>query len=424
MRPGRLTLAVALALAGCAPVTAPQSTVASASAPVADTRLQALVDRYVAQDMAPGIVIAVGHGDAPPHFYSAGHISDDEGAAEAGPDSLWRIYSMTKPVTAMAVMQLVEDGKIGLDQPVSDFIPAFAEMRVLTDSETSLDSRPARHPVTIRHLLTHSGGLIYPFLGKGPLQDAYNRLGLIGGRVPPAAMAGQPADLADFANRVASLPLIAEPGTSWHYSVSSDVLGRVIEVASGMAFDRFVQERLLDPLGMTSTYWTVPTSETGRFSTVYAWVDGRRVPIDTGAASDWLHPPRMPFGGSGLVSSARDYDRLLRMLANGGEIDGVRVLRTETVRLALSNLLPDGVRVVGTGTPDTAVAEGYGAGGWVYLSDVPGGVHAGTYGWFGAGGTIAFIDPVKGIRVTAMVNYFPADKWPLQRDIIETLYGK
>ncbi len=416
-------LAAALLLAGCTPAVPPEST--SASGPVVpETKLQALADRYVAQDMVPGIVIAVGHGDAPPQFYSAGHVSDDEGAAAAGPDSLWRIYSMTKPITAMAVMLLVEQGRITLDQPVSDFIPAFADMRVLTEPETSLASTPAKRPLTIRHLLTHSGGLIYPFIGKGPLQDAYNRKGLIGGRVPPEAMAGQPADLTDFADRVAGLPLIAEPGTSWHYSVSSDVLGRVVEVASGMAFDRFVQLRLLDPLGMRSTYWTVPDSETGRFSTSYAFVDGRRVPVDTGAASDWLHPPRMPFGGSGLVSSAHDYDRLLRMLANGGEIDGVRVLRADTVRLALSNLLPDGVRVIGTGTPDTAIAEGFGAGGWVYLADVPGGVHAGTYGWFGAGGTIAFLDPVKGIRVTAMVNYYPADKWPLQRDIIEALYGE
>ncbi len=414
----------ALALAACAS-TEPSERAPVAIAPTTDARLQALADRYVADNMVPGIVIAVGRGTAEPQFYSAGTIADDKAAAAAaGPDSLWRIYSMTKPITAMAAMILVEDGKIALDQPVGDLIPAFAKMRVLSDPGSSLESRPATQVLTIRHLLTHSGGLIYPFFGQGPLQDAYNERGLIGGRVPPAAMAAQPADLADFADRVASLPLIAEPGTEWHYSVSSDVLGRVIEVASGMPFDRFVQEHVLNPLGMTSTYWTVPQSDAGRFSTVYAWIDGKRVPIDTGAASDWLNEPRMPFGGSGLVSSARDYDRLLRMLAGLGEIDGVRIMRADTVSLSLSNLLPQGVRIVGKGTPDTAVAEGHGAGGWVYLDDAPGGVRAGTYGWFGAGGTIAFIDPVEKLRVTAMVNYYPADKWPLQREIIEILYGE
>ncbi len=385
--------------------------------------MQALLDDYVKTGKVMGIVAAIGRGDAAPTFLSAGAISDQPGAPRAGPDGLWRIYSMTKPITAAAVMMLVEEGKLRLDEPVSDLIPAFRTMRVLDDPARSLASHPATHPITIRHLLTHSGGLAYEFLAPAPLRQEYHRLGLLGGRVDPEASKAQPSTLAEFADRVASLPLLAEPGTQWHYSVSADVLGRVVEVASGMPFDRFVDTRILKPLGMRSTYWTVPQSEAVRLATEYAWTGDRRVQVETGAHSDWLHPPRVPYGGSGLVSSARDYDRFLQMLAGHGKVGGVRVLKPETVKLALSNLLPDGVRVVANGTPDTATAGGFGAGGWVYLADVPNGVRAGTYGWFGAAGTIAFIDPAKGLRVTVMVNYFPATKWPLYKDVVRTLYS-
>ncbi len=390
----------------------------------AEKALLALVQGYVQQDRLPGLVVAVGRGDGPPTFLSAGTISDNAGAGAAGPDSLWRVFSMTKPITALAAMALIEDGRMTLDQPVSDFIPAFRSMRVLTDPAGSLESRPASRPMTIRHLLTHSSGLIYQFIGKGPLQLEYQRLGLLGGRVDAQASLAQPATLADFAERLAGLPLVAEPGTTWNYSVSADLLGRVIEVASGMTLQDYAQARLLDPIGMCSTYWAVPQPEAARLSTVYAWSDGRRVAVDQGPVSGWLQPPRVHYGGSGLVSSARDYDRLLRMLAGGGRIDRVRVLKARTVRLALSNLLPEGVRVVPSGTPDTALAEGFGAGGWVYLHDVPGGVRNGTYGWFGAAGTVAFIDPASKLRVTVMANYFPATHWPLHQDVVRAVYAR
>lgn len=396
-----------------------------AAAPDASLQaMQGLLDSYVASGRTPGIVAAIGRGDAPPTFVQAGRISDDPGAPKAGPDSLWRIFSMTKPITAMAAMILVEEGKIGLDQPIGDFIPAFKTVRVLTAPETSLESRPATRPITVRHLLTHTGGLTYQFLGKTPLHQEYQRLGLLGGRAGDAETSkAQPTTLAEFADRAATLPLLAEPGTKWNYSIGLDVLGRVIEVASGMPFDRFVQTRLLDPLGMNSTYWTVPQSEGERLSTIYAWMESRRVPIEGGVHSGWLLPATVHYGGAGLVSSARDYDRFLQMLAGQGSIDGVRILKRDTVKLALSNLLPEGVRVVGNGTPNTALAEGFGAGGWVYLEDVPQGVRAGTFGWFGAAGTIAFIDPAKGLRVTVMVNYFPGDKWPLHSEVVKTLYS-
>ena len=429
--PDRLILTAALALVAATPLVAapapatPSTTVATASAESARrlSRVQSLLDRYVAEGRAPGLVVALGQGDEAPRFAAAGRLSDAAGAPAAGADSLWRIYSMTKPITAIAVMMLVEEGRIDLDQPVADVIPAFAHMRVLDAPQASLASHPARRPVTIRHLLTHTGGLAYQFLGTSPLHREYRRLGLLGGRADAEASRSQPATLAAFAERAARLPLLAEPGTEWHYSIGTDVLGRVIEVVSGLPFDRFVATRLLEPLGMNSTFWTVPGTAAGRLATSYAWVDERRVAVDPGRGSAWLQPPRLHYGGSGLVSSARDYDRFLQMLAGGGSIGGVRILKPETVRLSMSNLLPAGVRVVGDGAPDTARAEGFGAGGWVYLADVPGGVGAGTYGWFGAAGTVAFIDPKHGLRVTLMANYFPANKWPLHGDLVRAVYS-
>jgi CubicO group peptidase (beta-lactamase class C family) len=188
-----------------------------------------------------------------------------------------------------------------------------------------------------------------------------------------------------------------------------------------MSFDRFVQTRLFDPLGMTSTYWTVPASEALRLSTNYLFLGDKRVPADPGATSIWLSPPSFPYGGAGLVSSARDYDRFLHMLQNRGILDGKRVMKTETANLAMSNLLPQGVffeSVSGnTGGTQAAVPMGFGAGGSVYLADKPGGPGKGTYGWGGAAGTVAWVDPARQARGTIMVNYFPSDKWPLRTEV-------
>nr|WP_314471213.1 serine hydrolase domain-containing protein [uncultured Sphingomonas sp.] len=389
------------------------------------TETQALFDGLVQSNKMPGIVGAFGIGDFPTQFVSAGKIADGANAPAAGPDSLWRIYSMTKPITGIAATLLVEDGKISLDDPVSKYIPGFANMRVLTSPDTSLDSVPAKNPILIRNLLTHTAGLGYNISAKGPLLKEYERLGILPAQVntqlEAKARTTRPATLAEFANRVASVPLIAEPGTKWVYSIGLDVMGAVIEKASGMPFDRFVQTRLLDPLGMTSTYWSVPASEMGRLSTNYVFVGDNRTPIDPGATSVYLQPPSFPYGGAGLVSSARDYDRFLHMLSNGGTLDGKQVMKQETAALAMSNLLPAGVAFggIGSGTGGAMSAKmGFGAGGSVYLEDAPnGGPSKGTYGWGGAAGTIAWVDPARKMRGTVMVQYFPAEKWGLRQSI-------
>ncbi|PXA98986.1 serine hydrolase [Nostoc sp. 3335mG] len=406
---------------------AQQAAPAPARAAEALPAVHALADRYVAERKVPGIVVGVGRGDRPTDFVSAGRIADEPQAPAAGPDSLWRIYSMTKPVTGIAAMILVEEGKLKLDQPISDFIPAFRNMKVLDDPNgTTLASHPAKTQITVRHLLTHTAGLGYSIITKGPLLDEYNRLGLnpaaVGPAMEPQMRAARAPTLEEFANRVAQAPLIAEPGTKWSYSISLDLLGRVIEVASGQKFDDFLKARLFDPLKMNSTGFMVAPANASRLATNYFYMGENRVPVDGGPTSIWLKPPSFPYGGAGLVSSARDYDRFLHMLQNGGTLDGVRILKPETAALAMSNLLPAGTDTSMLGAISGLAGKlGFGAGGSVYLQDVPGSAGKGTYGWAGAAGTLAWVDPGRGIRGVVMVNYMPAEKWPLRADINQAI---
>jgi len=416
------------AIAGQASVTLP----APAAAPRTNGQLpatQALYDSYVATGKMPGIVGAFGGGDLPTAFVSAGRISTEANAAPAGPDSLWRVYSMTKPITAMAAMILIEDGKMKLDEPVSDFLPAFKNMRVQLN-ENTIETRPAARPITIRNLLTHTAGLGYNIVTKGPLLQVYMDKGInpaqVNAQMEVEARKTRPATLQDFATAVAGVPLIADPGTKWSYSIGLDVMGAVIEKASGMRFDAFVQQRIFDPLKMSSSYWTVPASEVGRFATGYALLPGDRLfALDPAATSVYLSPPSFPYGGAGLVMSARDYDRFLHMLQNYGELDGVRIMKAETARLAMSNLLPPGVEF--SSLPDGTGGSmgprmGFGAGGSVILEDKTDSMGAGTYGWGGAMGTLAWVNPVKKLRGTVMVNYFPGEKWPVRADTIKALH--
>lgn len=396
---------------------------------------QALFDAYVADRKMPGIVAAYGLGRLPTLYPAAGRIGLAADALPAGPDSLWRVYSMTKPITAAAAMILIEEGKIGLDDPVSKYIPAFKTMTVLTSPDTSLAAVPARSQITIRELLTHSAGLGYNISAKGPLLKLYEAKGILPAEVNGAMEAQmrrvRPATLAEFADRVATVPLVCQPGTKWHYSIGLDVMGRVIEVASGMPFDRFVNTRLFAPLKMTSSFWTVPGADVKRLATTVAFVGDQMVPFDPPATSPYMKPPSFPYGGAGLVMSARDYDRFLHMLQNYGELEGVRVMKEATARRMMSNLLPNGVTFPGigntngnggggTGAPRAQI--GFGAGGTVYLTDGPGGFPSkGTYGWGGAAGTIAFVDPARQARGAIMVNYFPGEKWPLREEAVGAL---
>ncbi|MBN8810392.1 MULTISPECIES: serine hydrolase [unclassified Sphingomonas] len=387
----------------------------------------ALAKRYVAEGKVPGIVILAGRPDGSVTVVSEGRVADEATAHKADRDSLWRVYSMTKPITGIAAMILIEEGKLKLDQPIGDFIPAFKTMKVLVDPAKDLTTRPATRPITVRNLLTHTAGLGYNIITKGPLLDEYNRLGInpaqVNEQMEVQMAALRPGSLEEFANRTASLPLIAEPGAKWSYSISLDILGRVIEVASGMPFDQFVNTRIFKPLKMEQSYWTVPADKVGNFASNYVFMGTTRVPADPAASSIYLKKPEFPYGGAGLVMSARDYDRFLHMLLNRGELDGVRILKPETVAVAMSNLLPAGAdtSILNETAKDTGAQMGFGAGGSVYLGDVPGGPGKGTFGWGGAAGTIAWVDPVHKVRGVGMINLF--GDTPLKREVSKAIYA-
>jgi CubicO group peptidase (beta-lactamase class C family) len=384
------------------------------AAPHEWAHVAALIDKYVGARKVANIVAALGWGQYEPTFIAKGDLAIGADAP-AGSDSLYRIYSMTKPITGMAAMQLIDEGRMGLDQPLAEILPRFAEMRVQKTYDGSIaDLEPAARPITIRHLLTHTAGLGYSIIQKGPIRDAYIAAGVIPGQVSnlPAATAlfgrGETVrSLATFADRLAELPLVYQPGTHWSYSVGLDLMGRVIEVVSGQPFDSFLQDRIFAPAGMTSTWFRVPASEVGRLTTNYGIVRGMAIPIDPARQSIYLDPPAFPFGGAGLVSSPRDYDRFLRMLIGYGKIDGTRVLSELAVRVGTSNLLPDGVSTKGT----FADGGGFGAGGRVGLGE-----QAGTYGWGGAAGTVAFADLRHGLRANLMTQYMPSDAYPIHAE--------
>jgi CubicO group peptidase (beta-lactamase class C family) len=362
--------------------------------------VQAELDDQIRRKYVPGVGAALARGTDQAEFLVAGTLSKTSTVAIT-PDSLWRAYSMTKPITGMAAMILIEEGKLGLDQNIADFIPGFASPKVLTDPENSLESRPAKSFISVRNLLTHTAGLGYSIVTKGPLLKEYLRLGLTPGAVSRKPLPGfdqvapTAPSLQEFGDRIATLPLIADPGVKWSYSVSIDLLGRVIEVAAGMPFETFVQKRIFDPLGMSSSFWQVPQKEAYRLTTNHADTPFGSFPIDEGADSVYLDKPAFPFGGAGLVCSMRDYDRFLAMLMGQGALGRTRIMKPETARLAMSNLVhPD------TKMESFVKGQGFGAGGRVTIADDPQGSGIGTFGWGGAASTIAWVDPVRGIRAS------------------------
>lgn len=385
--------------------------------PATNAFIKGFVDR---RELA-GTLAAIGKGQEGAVFFGAGVQSIGD-AVPVGPDTLWRLYSMTKPVTGIAAMLLVEDGKMALDQPIADFLPAFANMTVQNVPDGSItDVRPAKGPITVRQLLTHTAGLGYGIMQKGPIKKAYDDAGIFGGQVSRLPIPGLPTtkpapSLAEFADRLAKLPLVYEPGTRWSYSVSLDLTGRLIEVVSGQAFDAFLKARIFDPLGMASTGFRVAERDVGRFTTNYAPMGGALLPVDPATSSIYLDPPPIPYGGGGLVSSARDYDRFLAMLLGEGITGGVRVMNPETARLAMSNLIADSVDRKGTFIDGQA----FGAGGRVSLPTSPGG--EGVFGWAGAAGTIGFVHRKLGYRAAGYTQIMPSDAVPFQSKFGETFF--
>jgi CubicO group peptidase (beta-lactamase class C family) len=374
----------------------------------------AMAERYVSERKVANLLVTFGWGQEDhPHTVGGGTLS----LAKPTPvdeNSLYRIYSMSKPITGMATMILIDDGKLGLDQSLHEILPAFRDMRVLVDPEGPLENTvPAERPITIRQLLTHTAGLGYQIISKGPLLDAYNELGLVGGRVSRMPIPGFPTvtpapGLEVWADRLATLPLMYQPATKWSYSCGLDLLGRVIEVVSGMDFEALLKSRIFEPCGMNSTWMQVPQSEAYRLTDNYGIVAGNAFPLDPGVNSIYLDPPEVPAGGGGLVSSPKDYDRFLRMLLGYGMMDGVRVMSEEAVRVGTSNLLPATVDTTGTWME----GQGHGAGGRSVGQ---------TFGWGGAAGTLAAVDFGLKLRSTLFTQYMPAEAYPIRDEFLAAM---
>lgn len=314
----------------------------------------ALAKRYLDERKVANMLLTFGWGQNDMAHTVGGGTLGLNSRVEVDEDTLYRTYSMTKPITGMAVMMLIDEGLIGLETPLHEIIPAFRDMQVLVDPEGPLENTvPADKPITIRQLLTHTAGLGYDIVSKGPLLDVYRQNGIISGRASRMPIPGFPPvtpapGLEIWTDRLAGLPLMYQPATKWSYSSSIDLLGRVIEVVSGMEFEAFLKARLFEPLGMNSTWMRVPESEKTRLTDNFGIVFGTVFPLDSAANSIFLDTPEVPLGGSGLVSSPKDYDRFLRMLLGYGKLNDVRVMSEQAVRVGTSDLLPGTVDLNGS----------------------------------------------------------------------------
>ena len=317
--------------------------------------VKTLLDGYVEKKKLAGAVAALGNRERL-IYVSSGRIAFSDQAVLASPESLWRIYSMTKLVTGAAAMLLIQDGKLTLDTPVAQIFPSFASPRVLVGSGSEM--RPAKTVMTVRHLMTHTSGLVGSMVPEPPLSTFYADRKLNVSRVSLAedAKVEHQASLLAFAAHAGTVPLAFDPGTHWSYGISSDVLGAVVEKVAGVAFARFLEERIFQPLGMVDTGFHVPGEKLRRFATSYLVSGDGLTAIDTPPESIFAKPPPFPYPSSGLVSSARDFAQFAGMLLGEGTLTGTRVLETRTARLMMSNLLPCGV---------TALGQGWGAGGMV-----------------------------------------------------------
>ena len=413
---GCLAIIAAFWLAACAPGSGGDAGAApEAAAPTSDLAAGApagvgmsaarlgqvaqVAQGFVDDGKLAGVVTLVARAGTVVHFEAVGQ----RGAADERPlakDDLFRIYSMTKPITAVAAMMLYEEGKFQLSDPVAEFVPELADPMVLVDGEQV----PAEKTMTMLHLLTHTAGLSYGFNPEDPLDQMYREAQLLAAE-----------DLDEFAGRLGALPLAFEPGERWHYSVAVDVTGLVVQRLSGVGFDVFLRERIFEPLGMNDTFFNVPEDKRDRFLPNHRWDGEQEALVQFPTADDpeeafaSYRDTRMYSGGGGLVSTAMDYARFAEMVRRGGELDGVRILSPKTVAFMTANHLPAAVSGGGSGEDPLlreARAFGFGLGWGLNTNAVVSGVlgSTGEYFWAGAAGTVFWVDPVEELIVVGMIQ--------------------
>ena len=385
------------------------------------TRVNRVLDRYVDAGQLPGWLLLISRDGSVVHLAHSGrrHLED---ALPVTPDTLWRIYSMTKPITSVAAMMLYEEGAFELTDPVSRFIPSFADMRVYAGgSDLRPLTVPAAEPVRIWHLLTHTAGLTYGFHHVHPVDTMLRAKGY-----EWASPAG--VDLEAAVDEWAGVPLLFEPGTEWNYSYATDVLGRLIEVVSGTALDVFLSERIFAPLGMVDTAFRVRPEDAHRLARLYVRVpSGGIAPIDA-LGNGVLAQPALLSGGGGLVSTVADYHRFTQLLLRGGTLDGVRLLGSRTLAYMTRNHLPGGVDLATFGRPIHAESPLRGVGfglGFAVIQD-PAAYRslctAGEFNWGGAASTAFWVDPVERLSAVFMTQLMPSNSLPLRTVLRQMVY--
>lgn len=369
-----------------------------------DAHMQGLVD----QGHLPGVTtMLVRHGKVV-NFEVHGNKGFD------GPpmtkDTIFRIYSQTKPVTGVAMMILFEEGKWTLDDPVSKFIPEFANLRVFksVNADGSFDTVPAERPPTMRELMSHSAGFAYGLVPDNPLDKAY----------ADKVLGARSRD--DFVKAIAEIPLVDQPGKRWKYSIAVDIQGLIVEKLTGQSLGDFMKARIFDPLKMKDTGFWLPAEKADRLASLYVWNPkaNKLVPADGFMVLDITKPPVMASGGGGLVSTNADYARFAQMLLNGGELEGARILKPETVKLMRTNALSDTIMNSSDPPFNTARGRGFGLDFAVVLDSAKAGPQGeGTYSWGGAAGTWFWIDPKNDLFFLGMIHILNKGGDPAIKDI-------
>ncbi len=378
-----------------------------------DDYLQTFVDR----GQLPGWQLVISRGGAVVHESHAG-LRDIDRAVPIGDDSLFRIYSMTKPITSVAAMMLYERGLFQLGDPVSDVIESFGNLRVYAGgSDARMSAVTATEPVRMLHLLTHTAGLTYGFIRQHPVDAVYRARGLDG---------PQSGGLQALCDGIADVPLLFQPGSEWAYSMATDVLGRVVEVLSGRPLAEFFADEIFGPLGMAETRFGTGPEPNSRLVTLYSLGGGGLIAVDDLAAL--VDRPSYPSGGGGLISSAHDYHRFTQMLLRRGELDGHRVLGSRTVDYMTRNHVPGGVdlatfgRALYSESPMRGV--GFGLGFSVDLDPAaarrPG--SPGTFGWGGMAGTRFWVDPAEELTALFFTQVFTPTPLPVREGLRQMVY--
>jgi CubicO group peptidase (beta-lactamase class C family) len=388
-----------------------------------DRDLQCLTE----QGEIPGAVVLVAREGRVIHDVSVGY-QDIAQRTPMTPATIFRLYSMSKPITSVAIMMLVEERRLALSDPLYRFVPEFKNARVYVSGDVDhMVTEPVRRPITISDLLTHTSGITYHFTGDTPVHQYYRKHGVKRntpvGSLPTDAPAAP--TLEELVQRLARAPLLHQPGEQFDYSYSTTVLGYVIEKISGLSLDRFLQQRLLGPLRMAHTGFFVEDGALDHFVTDYLWTGTELKPIETRDTTDYRDPRRLLDGGGALAATAGDYLRFAQMLANGGELDGVRILRPQTVASMFQDHLPESAHGKGL-PPGLRFQFGYGFAVGNSSSASQGWLPDGAVGWDGSGNTFFWVDPGRKL-VTVFMTQVIAPKGPpapLKKLVYQAVYGQ